>query len=187
MARLVYSMLMSLDGYTEDARGKFGWGAPEDPGFHDYISELGASIRTYLYGRRMYETMVFWESFPATDDQPAELRDWARQWKTAQKVVFSRTLPAVQSANTRLERAFEPSAIRNLIDASPHDLSVDGPELAAQALAAGLVDEIHMIQCPVIVGGGKRFFPDGLALNLTLMGSRTFGSGVVISRYSVKH
>lgn len=186
MAKLIYSMLTSLDGYTEDAEGKFGWGAPDDPEVHAYINELGASIGTYLYGRRMYETMVFWETYAATDEHPAEVRDWARLWKSAQKVVFSSSLPEVRSEHTRLERAFDATAVRRFIDASDRDVSVDGPGLAAHALAAGIVDEIHMIQCPVLVGGGKRFFPDGVAMTLALLDSRTFGSGVVITRYAVR-
>lgn len=186
MAKLIYSMLTSLDGYTEDPQGKFGWGAPEDPGFHAAMSAISATIRTQLYGRRMYEMMRFWETFPETAEAPADVLEWARGWRAMEKVVFSRTLPAVQGANTRLERTFDPAAIRRLVDASPHDYSVNGPELAAQALRAGIVDEVYLIQCPAVVGGGKRFFPEGLAMDLALLDSRSLGSGTVISRYSIR-
>jgi dihydrofolate reductase len=186
MAKLIYSMLTSLDGYTEDARGRFGWGAPDDEEVHSYINELGSSIRTYLYGRRMYETMVYWESAPTSPDQPPALRDWARQWQSAQKIVFSRTLLEPRSARTHIEREFDPAAIRRLKAESTHDISVDGPELAAQAIAAGLVDEFQPIVCPVLVGGGKRFFPDGVGLDLALLEARSFSRGVVVMRYATR-
>jgi dihydrofolate reductase len=187
MARLIYSMIMSLDGYVEDEHGDFGWGAPEDEQVHAYINQLASPVGTYLYGRRMYETMVYWETAHTIPDQPQVELEWARQWQAAEKIVFSRTLAEPRSARTRIEREFDPNAIRRLKDGATHDLTVDGPELAAQAIRAGLVDEFQPIVCPVVVGGGKRFFPDGVRLNLDLVEQRRFGSGVVVLRYIVRH
>ena len=183
MAKLIYGMITSLDGYTEDGHGDFGWGAPEDEGVHSYINELASSVGTYLYGRRMYETMVYWETVPTTPNQPRFVLEWAQQWQAAEKIVYSRTLAAPRSARTRIERVFDPDAIRRLKSDLEHDISVNGPELAAQAIRAGLVDEFQMIVCPVVVGGGKRFFPDGVRLDLTLVEQRRFGNGVVVLRY----
>ncbi len=185
MAKLIYGMITSLDGYTEDERGDFGWGAP-DEGVHSYITELASSVGTYLYGRRMYETMVYWETADAIPDQPQFILDWARQWQAAEKIVYSRTLAKHRSARTRIEREFDGNAVRRLKADSPHDLSVDGPELAAQAIRSDLVDEFQMIICPVIVGGGKRFFPEGVRLDLELMEERRFGNGVIVLRYAVR-
>ena len=187
MAKVRFRIAMSLDGYTEDAQGRFGWGVPGDDEVLSYINELGASIRTYLYGGRMYETMVYWETAPMTPDVPEPERNYTLQWQSAEKVVYSRTLAEPRSKRTRIEREFDPSAIQRLKAESAGDLSVDGPGLAAQALAAGLVDEIYPIVCPVVVGGGKRFFPDGVALNLDLLEARSFKSGVMILRYAVRH
>ena len=185
MAKLIYSMLMSLDGYTEDAHGKFGWGAPSDADVHTYINELGSSVGTYLYGRRMYDTMVYWETADTIANQPPFVLEWARQWKAAEKVVYSRTLTEPRSARTRIEREFDPEAIRRLKESTEDDITVDGPELAGHAIRAGLVDEFHMIVCPVVVGGGKRFFPDGVQLNLDLLEERRFVNGVAALRYAV--
>jgi dihydrofolate reductase len=137
MARLIYSMLTSLDGYTEDAQGRFGWGAPEDEAVHSYINELVSSFGTYLYGRRMYETMVYWETAHTVPDQPQFVLDFARQWQAADKIVYSRTLAAPRSARTRIEREFDADAVRRLKASSARDLTVDGPGLAAHALRAG--------------------------------------------------
>ena len=187
MAKLIYGMITSLDGYTEDEHGRFGWGAPEDEGVHSYINELASSVGTYLYGRRMYETMVFWETALTIPDQPHFIRDWARQWQAAEKIVYSRTLSEPRSARTRIEREFDPDAVRRLKADSQHDITVDGPELAAQAIRSGLVDEFQMIINPVVVGGGKRFFPDGVRMNLELVEQRRFGNGVVVLRYAVRN
>lgn len=185
MARLIYGMLQSLDGYTEDEHGKFDWAAPDEE-VHSYINELASSVGTYLYGRRMYETMVYWETAHTLPDQPRFVLDWARQWQAAEKVVYSRTLAEPSSARTRIEREFDPDAVRRLKAGAGRDLTVDGPGLAAQALRAGLVDEIQMIVYPVVVGGGKRFFPDGVRLDLELLEERRFGNGVVVLRYAVR-
>ena len=183
--KLIYSMLMSLDGYTEDEQGQFGWSAPEDEEVHGYINELGSSVGTYLYGRKMYEIMVFWETAHTLPNLPPVVTEWTRLWQACEKIVYSRTLKAPASANTRIERAFDPEAVRLLKANSQHDIAVAGPELAAQALNAGLVDELQLIICPIIVGGGKRFFPEGVRLNLQLLGERRFGSGVMVARYKV--
>ena len=186
MVKLIYSMLTSLDGYTEDEQGDFGWGAPEDGELHSYINELASSVGTYLYGRRMYETMVYWETAHTIPDQPQFVLDWARLWQAAEKIVYSRTLAEPRSARTRIEREFDPDAVRRLKAGAEHDITVDGPELAAQAIRAGLVDELQPIVCPVVVGGGKRFFPDGVRLGLELVEERRFGNGVVVLRYAVR-
>lgn len=186
MAKLIYGMLMSLDGYVEDESGDFSWGAPEDDALHAYINELAAPVGTYLYGRRMYETMVFWETAHTLPDLPPVELDWARQWQAAEKVVYSTTLAEPRSARTRIERSFDPDAVRRLVAAAERDVTVDGPQLAAQALRAGLVDEIQMYLNPVVVGGGKPFFPDGVRLNLELIDERRFDSGVVVLRYAVR-
>ena len=186
MAKLIYAMLTSLDGYTEDEHGGFGWGAPEDAEVHSYINELASSIGTYLYGRRMYETMVYWETARTIPDQPQFVLDWARQWQAAEKIVYSRTLAEPRTARTRIEREFDPGAVQRLKASTEHDITVDGPELAAQAIRAGLVDEFQMIVCPVVVGGGKRFFPGGVRLDLALIEERRFGNGVVVLRYAVR-
>jgi len=186
MAKLIYSMLTSLDGYTEDAHGDFGWGFPEAEEVHSYINQLASSLGTYLYGRRMYETMVYWETAHTIPGHPQFVLDWARQWQAAEKIVYSRTLAEPRSARTRIVREFDPDAVRRLKASAEHDITVDGPELAAQAIRAGLVDEFQMIVCPVVVGGGKRFFPDDMRLDLELVEERRFGNGVVVLRYAVR-
>lgn len=185
MAELIYSMIMSLDGYIEDSQGDFGWGMPEDEEVHTYVNERASSLGTYLYGRRMYETMLYWETAHTIPDQPRFVLDWARHWQATEKIVYSRTLAAPQSARTRIERTFDPDAIRRLKAGSEHAIAIAGPGLAAGALRAGLVDEIETILCPVVVGGGKRFFPDGVALALELVEQRRFGSGITALRYAV--
>jgi dihydrofolate reductase len=183
MAKLIYGMIQSLDGYVEDENGKFGWGVPEDENVHAYINELASSVGTYLYGRRMYETMVFWETAHLMPGEPQVFLDWARQWQAAEKVVYSRTLNETRSKRTRIEREFDPDAVRKLKASSERDITVDGPELAAHAIKAGLVDEFQLIIGPALAGGGKRFFPTGVQLDLELVGERRFDSGVVVLRY----
>ncbi|MCE7062129.1 dihydrofolate reductase family protein [Dyadobacter sp. CY343] len=150
-----------------------------------YINELASSLGTYLYGRKMYETMVYWETAHEQPDMTQVALTWADQWKAAEKIVFSKTLTEIRSERTRIERDFDAEKIRQLKAESPHDISVDGTELAAVAIKAGLVDEIHQIICPVLVGGGKRFYPDGVKLDLKLFDERHFDSGVVILKYAV--
>lgn len=186
MAKLIYSMLTSSDGYTEDARGAFGWGAPADAEVHAYVNALASSIGTYLYGRRMYETMVYWETAHTVSDQPPVVLDWARRWQATEKIVYSRTLPGPRSARTRVEREFDPEAVRRLKATADRDIAVAGPELAGHAIRAGLVDEVQALLCPVVVGGGRRFFPDGVRLELDLLETRQVGSGVAALRYAVR-
>ena len=186
MAKLIYSMFTSLDGFTEDEHGNFGWDAHEDEELHSYINALGSSFGTYLYGRRMYETMVYWETAHTISDQPQVELDFARQWQAAEKIVYSKSLAEPRSGRTRIEREFDPNEVRRLKAHAEHDITVDGPNLAAQAIRAGLVDEFQMIICPVIVGGGKRFFPEGVPLDLELVEDRRFGNGVVILQYVVR-
>lgn len=185
MATLIYSMFTSLDGYVSAAEGDIGVG-PEDPEVHTFVNDLFRPVGTYLYGRRMYETMVYWESALGEPNQPPHIQQYARDWQAAEKVVYSTTLQTVSSARTRLERTFDPEAVRRLKDGSAHDLTVDGPNLAAQAVAAGLVDEYHLFVTTRMVGGGTRFFPDGVRLDLELVEQRAFGSGVVHSRYRTR-
>ena len=185
MAKLIYTMLTSLDGYVEDEHGGFGWAVP-DAEVNSYINELASSVGTFLYGRRMYEAMVYWETAYAVHDHPQFLLDWAKHWQLAEKIVYSRILAEPRSARTRIERAFDPDAVRRLKADAEHDITVNGPELAAHALRAGLVDELQIIVCPVVVGGGKRFFPDGVRSDLDLVEEREFRNGVVALRYAVR-
>jgi dihydrofolate reductase len=182
MAKLVYGMITSLDGYAEAAKGDLGHGA-DDEEVHTYIGDLFRSVGTYLYGRRMYETMVFWETAHELPDAPPHIVQYARDWQAANKIVYSTTLESVSSERTRIERTFDPEVVRKLKDEAEHDLTIDGPNLAAQAIAAGLVDEYHLFITTSVVGGGKRFFPDGVRLDLELVDQRRFASGLVHLRY----
>ncbi|SDT35970.1 Dihydrofolate reductase [Friedmanniella luteola] len=185
MAKLIYAMITSLDGYAEAAEGDLGLGA-EDEEVHTFIDDTFRHVGTYLYGRRMYETMVFWETAHTDPDAPPHIVRYARGWQAAEKVVYSTTLPAVSSARTRVERSFDPDAVRRLKAEAEQDLSVDGPTLAAQAIAAGLVDEYHLFITTSVVGGGKRFFPDGVRLDLQLVEERAFATGLVYARYRTR-
>jgi dihydrofolate reductase len=185
MAKLIYSMIISLDGYTEDEHGQFGWGAP-DEAVYSCINELGTSFGTYLYGRRMYETMVYWETAHTVPNQSQFELDFARQWQATDKIVYSRTLAKPRSARTKIERDFNADPVRRLKADAERDMTVDGPGLAAHALRAGLVDELQMIVCPVVVGGGKRFFPEGARLDLDLIDERRFQNGWLVLRYAVR-
>jgi dihydrofolate reductase len=184
MANLIYSAITSLDGYVEDDEGKFDWAAPDDE-VHAFVNELERPIGTYLYGRGMYETMVFWETVSTGADQPAVIRNFAEIWRAAEKIVYSRTLETASSARTRIERDFEPDAIRRLKDASGADITIGGADLAGQAMAAGLVDEFHLFHGPIIVGGGKRALPDNVRAQLELLDERRFRNGTVHLRYRV--
>jgi len=180
---LVYSVIASLDGYTADAEGKFDWAEPDEE-VHAFVNELERGIGTYLYGRRMYETMVGWETVPlAGQSQPT--RDFAEIWRAADKVVYSTTLTAVSSARTRIEPLFDPEAVRALKQRG--DVSVGGPGLAASAIRAGLVDEYHLFVTPVVVGGGTAVFPDGIRAGLDLVDEHRFASGVVHLRYRAQN
>ena len=185
MGKLIYSAIASLDGYVEDQRGNFEWAAPDDE-VHAFVNDLERPIGTYLYGRRMYETMVYWETVDTSGDQPAVGRDFAEIWRAADKIVYSRTLDTPASARTRIERDFDRAAIRELKESSPRDLTIGGAALGGQAIAAGLVDECDLILCPIVVGGGKRALPDDVLVELELLDERRFRSGVVHLRYGMR-
>jgi dihydrofolate reductase len=184
MAKLIYSAIASLDGYVEDADGNFDWSAPDDE-VHAFVNDLERPVGTYLYGRRMYEVMVFWEAAHTFADQRPVMQDFARIWRAADKVVYSRTLESVSSARTRLERDFAPEAIRRMKASADRDISVGGAELAGQAIEAGLVDECHLLLTPIVVGGGKQALPSGVRVELELLDERRFGNGVVHLHYRV--
>jgi dihydrofolate reductase len=184
VAKLIYSAIASLDGYVEDEQGRFDWAAPDDE-VHAFVNDLERPIGTYLYGRRMYETMAFWETASTGADSPAVIRDFAVIWRAAEKIVYSRTLQTVSSARTRIERGFDPGVIRRLKETSEADITIGGAELAGQAIAAGLVDECHLFLGPVVVGGGKRALPDNVRAQLELLDERRFRRGVVHLHYRV--
>jgi dihydrofolate reductase len=185
VAKLVYSALASLDGYVEDSTGNFEWAAPDEE-VHAFVNDLERPIGTYLYGRRMYETMAVWETVGTSGDEATVTRDFAELWRAAEKIVFSRTLRTPSSARTRIEREFDPAAIRQLKRSSARDLTVGGAELAGEAMAAGLVDECHLFLNPIVVGGGKRALPDDVRVQLELLGERRFRGGVVHLHYGVR-
>jgi dihydrofolate reductase len=184
MAKLIYSAIASLDGYVADENGNFDWAAPDEE-VHRFVNDLERPIGTYLYGRRMYEVMVFWETAGGAD-QPPFARDYAEIWRAADKIVYSKMLESVSSARTRIERDFDPDAARRLKATAERDLTVGGPGLAGQALEAGLVDECHFFVAPVVVGGGIRSLPDGARLDLELLDEHRFDSGVVYLRYRTR-
>ena len=183
MAKLIYSAIASLDGYVADEDGKFDWAAPDEE-VHAFVNDLERPVGTYLYGRRMYETMIAWETLDVTDEPPV-VRDFAEIWRAAEKIVYSRTLASVASARTRIERDFDPAAVLRLKAAAERDVSVGGPTLAAAAIGAGLVDEYHVFVTPVAVGGGLRALPDDVRLELELLDERRFRSGVVHLHYGL--
>ncbi len=185
MAKLIYSVIASLDGYVADADGNFEWAAPDEE-VHAFVNDLERPIGTYLYGRRMYEVMQYWETASTGADQPAAESDFARVWQAADKIVYSTTLETVHTARTRIERAFDPLVVRQAKAASTHDISVGGPELAAQAINAGLVDEYHAVIVPCVVGGGTRALPDRARIDLELLDERRFTSGTVHLHYRIR-
>ena len=182
MARLIYSALASLDGYIADEHGKWDWAEPDEE-VHSFVNDLERQVGTYLYGRRMYEVLVAWENADAFADQPQFIKDYAEIWQATDKIVYSRTLEEVSSARTRIERDFEPEVIRQLKATAGRDITVGGPELAAQAIEAGLVDELQLFVTPIVVGGGKPSLPKGVRVALELLDERRFGNGVVYLYY----
>jgi dihydrofolate reductase len=184
MAKLVYTAITSLDGYIEDEDGNFDWGAPDEE-VHSFINDVERPAGTYLYGRRMYETMVGWETMHTVAGQSPVAMDFAALWQAADKIVYSRTLGAVASARTRIVRDFDPEAVRRMKATADRDISVGGPELAAQAIKAGLVDECRLFIMPVVVGGGKRSLPSAVRLKLELLDERRFDGGTIYLRYRV--
>jgi dihydrofolate reductase len=185
MAKLIYSAIASADGYVEDATGSFDWAAPDEE-LHSFVNDLERPVRTYLYGRRMYETMLYWETAHTVPGQPPSVREFTGIWQAADKIVFSTTLESVSSARTRIERNFDPGLIRQLKPSTEHDMTVGGADLAGQAIKAGLVDELQLFLVPIVVGGGKRALPSGLRSDLELLDTRRFASGAVYLRYRPK-
>jgi dihydrofolate reductase len=181
LARLIYSAIASLDGYTADEAGNFDWAAPDEE-LHAFVNDLERDVGTHLYGRRMYEAMAVWETMDVSAE-PEVMRDYAGIWRAADKVVYSRTLATPSTPRTRIERDFDPQAVRRMKEAAGRDISVGGPGLAAHALRAGIVDEIQLFLVPAVVGGGTRALPDGLRVDLELLDQRRFAGGAVYLRY----
>ena len=184
MAKLIYSAIASLDGYVADDQGNFGWARPDEE-VHAFVNELERAIGTHLYGRRMYETMKVWETDEILGGQPRVIRDYAEIWRSADKVIYSRTLGEVETSRTRLERTFEPDAIRALKEAEQRDISIGGAELAGQALAVDLVDELQLILVPVVVAGGKPTLPIHFGASLELLSHRSFANGTIYLHYRI--
>jgi dihydrofolate reductase len=181
MAKLIYSAIASLDGYVADEDGNFDWAEPDEE-VHTFVNDLQRPVGTYLLGRGLYEVLLYWETIVLAD-QPPFIQDFAEIWKAADKIVYSKTLNAASSARTRVERDFDPEAVRRMKAAAGRDLTVGGPDLAAHAFNAGLVDECHLFLAPVAVGGGKQSLPNNLRLKLELLDERRFGNGMVYLRY----
>jgi dihydrofolate reductase len=185
MAKLIYSAIASLDGYIADEDGNFDWAVPDEE-VHAFINDLDRPLGTYLYGRRMYEMMVGWETDHTLADQSPLMRDFAGLWQAADKIVYSRTLEAVSTARTRIERDFDPEAVRQMKVSAGRDMVVGGADLAAQAFRAGLVDECHLFVAPIVVGGGKQSLPNDARVKLELLGERRFEGGMVYLRYRTR-
>jgi dihydrofolate reductase len=185
MAKLIYSAISSLDGYVADAEGNFDWSVPDEE-VHTFVNNLERPIGTYVYGRRMYEVMRYWETAPTGISEQSAEQEYAEIWQAADKIIYSRSLETVSTAKTWIEREFDPKAIQQLKAAAARDISVGGPTLAAQALRLGLVDECHLFLSPIVVGGGTQALPDKVRLELELLDERRFGNGVVHLHYRVK-
>jgi dihydrofolate reductase len=185
VAQLIYSAITSLDGYVADADGRFDWAEPDEE-VHSFVNDLQRPVGTYLYGRRLYQTMVYWETAHTLADQPSFTKDFTEIWQAAEKVVYSKTLKTVSSARTRIERDFDPEAIRRMKMSTERDITVGGADLAAQAITARLVDEYHLFVAPIVVGGGTPFLPDNVRVELDLRDERRFAKGVVYLHYRTK-
>jgi dihydrofolate reductase len=184
VAKLIYTAIASLDGYVADENGNFDWAVPDEE-VHQFVNDLERPIGTYLYGRRLYDVMVGWENMPDLDAQPAVTGDFAAIWRAAEKIVFSRSLAATASTRTRIERNFAPDTIRQLKERADRDISIGGPDLAAQAIRAGLVDQCQLFLSPVVVGGGNPALPSNTRITLQLLDERRFGNGVVYLHYRI--
>jgi dihydrofolate reductase len=185
MAKLIYLAITSLDGYIADEDGNFDWAAPDEE-VHTFVNDLARPVGTYLYGRRMYETMVAWETMDSRPDQTPFARDFARIWQATEKIVYSKMLEQASSARTRIERDFDPDAIRQMKAQAGSDIAVGGPALAAQAIKAGLVDEYQLFVAPIVVGGGKQSLPNDVRVKLELLDERRFGNGMVYLHYRTR-
>ena len=181
MAKLIYSVIASLDGYIADKEGNFDWAEPDEE-VHTFVNELERPVGTYLYGRRMYEVMAVWDTLQ-TNDQPPFIAEFASKWRAAHKVVYSKTLASASTPRTRVERGFDPQEVRRMKASAARDMTVGGPNLAAQAFKAGLVDICHLFVAPILVGDGKRAFPSGVRLALVLQAERRFPNGTVYLHY----
>jgi dihydrofolate reductase len=184
MANLIYTSIASLDGYVADKDGNFDWAEPDEE-VHSFVNDLDRPVGTFLLGRRMYEVLVAWETLQ-TADQPPFIQDFRDIWLAADKIVYSKTLPAPSSARTRIDRTFDADEVRQMKASAGRDLTVGGPDLAAQAIKAGLVDECHVFLAPIVVGGGTRFISDDVRLELELMDERRFGGGMVHLHYRTR-
>jgi dihydrofolate reductase len=184
LAKLIYSAITSLDGYVADEDGHFDWSVPDEE-VHTFVNDLERRVGTYLYGRRMYEVMAYWETAPVAD-QPSFVQDFAEIWQAAEKIVYSKSLETVATVRTRIERDFDPRSVQELKEQAGRDISVGGPELAAQTINAGLVDEFHFFLSPIAVGGGKHSLPDNVRVKLELLDERRFGNGVVHLHYRTR-
>jgi dihydrofolate reductase len=182
VVKLIYAAITSLDGYVADEDGKWDWARPDEE-VHSFVNDLERPIGTYLYGRRMYEVMGYWETADTSSEASPAVRDYTEIWQAADKVVYSKSLDSATTERTRLEREFDPDAVRELKRTAQRDISVGGPELAAQAIAAGLVDELHLFLSPVVVGGGKPALPADIRWDLELLDERRFDGGVVHLHY----
>ena len=185
MANLIYAAITSLDGYVADEDGNFDWAEPDEE-VHTFVNDVVREAGTHLYGRRMYEVMVAWETTPTLADQPSFAHDFAEIWRAADKIVYSTTLETVSSARTRIERHFDADVIRRLKASTQRSVTVGGPDLAAQAVRAGLVDEYHLFVTPTIVGGGKPSLPATTRVELELIDEHRFGNGVVHLHYRTR-
>jgi dihydrofolate reductase len=185
VAKLIYSAITSLDGYVADEDGNFDWAVPDEE-VHTFINDLERPVGTYLYGRRMYEVMVGWETDYTLAEQSPVMRDFAQIWQAADKIVYSKTLEAVSTARTRIERDFDPEVVRQMKARAGRDIIVGGPELAAQAIKAGLVDELHLFVAPIVVGGGKQSLPNNVRLELEVLDERRFDKGMVHLHYRTR-
>jgi dihydrofolate reductase len=182
MGRLTYAAIMSFDGYIADVDGRFDWAAPSEE-VHAFVNDLARPIGTHLYGRRMYEVLAVWETDPSLAEQSPVMSDYAQIWQAADKIVYSSTLDETVTQRTRIERAFDPVAVRRLKEAAETDLSVGGPTVAAHAIRAGLVDDWHLFVTPIVVGGGLAALPDGVRIGLDLVDQRRFADGTTYLRY----
>jgi dihydrofolate reductase len=185
MAKLIYPTISSLDGYVADENGKFDWAEPDEE-VHAFVNDVERPAGTHLYGRRLYEVLVAWETIGEDGDQPPVILDFAGIWRAADKIVYSRTLETVSSARTRIEREFDPEAVRELKARSERSLLIGGPELAGEAIRAELVDEYHLFLAPVLVGAGKRVLPDDVRADLELLDTRRFASGFVYLHFGAR-
>jgi dihydrofolate reductase len=185
MAKLIYAAISSLDGYVADSEGNFDWSMPSEE-VHRFVNNLEGRIGTYLYGRRMYEVMRYWETASTGNGEPSAGQEFAKMWQATDKIIYSRSLENVSTARTKLERELDPAVIRRMKADASRDIAVSGPTIAGQAMKLGLVDECHLFLSPIVVGGGTPALPDNVRIQLELLDERRFGNGVVHLHYRVR-